>query len=308
MAGKHLPVMPVETLENWFKGADGIYIDGTFGRGGHSRLLLERLAPQGKLLAIDRDPEAIAEAKLLQEKYANLHVEHAEIAGMSSVVNRYGWQGKVSGILLDLGVSSPQLDNAERGFSFMKNGPLDMRMDPTSGVSAAKWLAETEVGDMATVLRVFGEEKFAMRIARAIESYRAKAEIKTTYDLVNIIEDAVPARDQGKHKATRTFQAIRIAINSELEQVERFLNACLELLMPGGRLAVISFHSLEDRIVKRFMRDKARGDDLPSKLPIRDSELNRLIKIIVKAQRAGNEEVKENSRSRSAILRVAEKL
>jgi len=303
----HRPVLLEETVSRWFTKPDGIYVDGTFGRGGHSLRLLEQLSPKGQLLVIDRDPEAIATAKVLQKKYSQIQIEQGDFASMDSHIKARGWLGKVTGILLDLGISSPQLDTAERGFSFMQHGPLDMRMDPDQGVSAADWLAEATWQEIATVLSRYGEEKFAKRIAKAIERVCETEKISTTTHLVNVIEAAVPARDQGKHKATRTFQAIRIHINRELEQVENFLQGCLELLAPQGRLAIISFHSLEDRIVKRYMRDQIKGDKVPAYIPIRFDQLKTHMKQIVKAQKASAQEIAENPRSRSAILRVAEK-
>lgn len=319
----HKPVMLEETVAGWFGDPQGLYVDGTFGRGGHSRLLLSKLAEAGKLLVLDRDAQAIAEAKRLQGEDSRVLVEHAAFADMAEKVSLQGWTGKVSGILLDLGVSSPQLDTPERGFSFMRDGPLDMRMDTTSGQSAAEWLAVAEFAEIANVLREYGEEKFAGRIAKAVVEQRENAPIDTTFKLVELIDRVVPKsigsrrggpkrsvqkKEQGKHRATRTFQAIRIFVNRELEQLELFLRSCNELLAPGGRLAVISFHSLEDRIVKRFMRTEARGDDAPKRLPVRDSELNRRMKIVVRSCRASEKEVEDNPRARSAVLRVAEKL
>ncbi|MBT8148931.1 MAG: 16S rRNA (cytosine(1402)-N(4))-methyltransferase RsmH [Pseudomonadales bacterium] len=308
MTAAHLPVMPEATLEGWFVRADGLYIDGTFGRGGHSELLLQKLDQQGRLLAVDRDPEALQAAQGLQQRYPQLACVHGEIAGLAQIARERGWYGRVSGILLDLGVSSPQLDDASRGFSFMQDGPLDMRMDPGSGESAASWLATADAEAIAKVLREYGEEKFAWRIAKAIVLQRSVTAIETTAQLVKVIESAVPARDQGKHKATRSFQAIRIYINDELQQLNSFLQDCVDLLERGGHLAVISFHSLEDRIVKRFMRSLARGDDLPASVPLRDAQLNRKLKIVSRAQRAGEQEIQRNPRARSAVLRVAEKI
>jgi len=218
------------------------------------------------------------------------------------------WQGKVSGILLDLGVSSPQLDAPERGFSFMRDGELDMRMDPSVGQSAAQWLAIASVDEIRDVIKQYGEEKFATRIARGIVEKRADKAITTTHQLAKIIDEAMPFVEKGKHPATRSFQAIRIYINQELEQLKSFLDGSVDLLSPGGRLAVISFHSLEDRIVKRFIRNQVKGDSLPVSIPVTDDALNKRMKMIVKAGRADSEELQDNPRSRSAILRVAEKL
>lgn len=296
-----------ETVSNWFTLANGIYIDGTFGRGGHSKKLLEQLSANGQLLVIDKDPEAIAEAKTLQSQYPQLQVEHGDFADMHQFVAARDWQGKVTGILVDLGVSSPQLDVASRGFSFMQNGPLDMRMNPTQGESAAQWLARAEWQDIAKVLRDYGEERFARRIAQAIVEQRAEKPIQTTADLVAIIEAAVPIKDPAKHKATRSFQAIRIYINQELAQIEKLLAKSLGMLAPGGRLAVISFHSLEDRIVKRFMQRQIKGAAVPSSIPLRADQIQVAMRSIVKAKKASAQEIASNPRSRSAILRVAEK-
>lgn len=307
-APEHKPVMPEETVDAWLGDPDGFYVDGTFGRGGHSRLLLQKLGEKAELLAMDRDMQAIAEAEKLRAEDDRVRVEHGAFADMRTVIDRLGWTGKVSGILLDLGVSSPQLDNAERGFSFMRDGPLDMRMDTTAGQSAADWLATAGFNEIADVLRKYGEEKFAGRIARAIVEQRELGAIDTTGRLVELIENAVPKKDQGKHKATRTFQALRIQVNHEIDQLEKFLGNSIDLLAIGGRLAIISFHSLEDRIVKRFMREQARGNYAPKRIPVKDSELNRRIKIVVRACKAADRELIENPRARSAILRAAERL
>lgn len=307
-APEHKPVMPGETVDAWLGDPEGLYVDGTFGRGGHSRLLLQKLGDKAELLALDRDVQAIAEAERLRSEDHRVHVEHCAFADMRTVLDHMGWTGKISGILLDLGVSSPQLDSAERGFSFMRDGPLDMRMDTTAGQSAADWLATAEFYEIADVLRKYGEEKFAGRIARAIVEQRELGAIDTTGRLVELIENAVPKKDQGKHKATRTFQALRIQVNHEIDQLEGFLRNSIDLLAIGGRLAIISFHSLEDRIVKRFMREQVRGDYAPKRMPVKDSELNRRVKIVVRACKAADRELEENPRARSAILRAAERL
>ena len=304
----HLPVLPEATLAGWLVRKDGRYIDATFGRGGHSELLLQQLDASGRLLAVDRDPEALVAADQLKLPYPQLQCVQGEFAELARIASEMGWSGTVSGILLDLGVSSPQLDDAGRGFSFMRDGPLDMRMDPGSGESAASWLARADADAIARVLREYGEEKFAWRIGKAVVAQRELAPIETTAELVRVIESAVPAKDQGKHKATRSFQAIRIFINDEMGQLTTFLDSCVDLLEVGGRLAIISFHSLEDRVVKRFIRDLARGENVPASIPLRDSELNRKLKIVERAQRASAQEISHNPRSRSAILRVAEKL
>ncbi len=300
--------MPREVLSGWMTDPGGKYIDGTFGRGGHSRLLLEKLGAEGELLVMDRDPQAIAEARELQREYPGLRVAHAAFAEMAAVVDGLQWRGKVAGMLLDLGVSSPQLDNPERGFSFMRDGPLDMRMDSSRGESAAAWLAGAGQGEIIRVLREFGEEKYAARIAKAIVEAREQSPIDTTFKLVALIDAAVPNREQGKHRATRTFQALRIQVNRELEQLEVFLGSCVDLLAPGGRLAIISFHSLEDRIVKRFMRSQVKGDAPPARVPVREDQIRRRLKLVGRAQMPGDEEIANNPRSRSAVLRVAEKV
>jgi len=305
---QHQAVLDIATVEGWFTDPDGIYIDGTFGRGGHSRLLLARLSAKAKLLVVDRDPEAIAEAEKLAAEFSQVEVERSDFAQIAALVAARNWQGKVSGILLDLGVSSPQLDAPERGFSFMRDGELDMRMDPSVGQSAAQWLAVASVDEIRDVIKQYGEEKFATRIARGIVEKRADKAITTTHQLAKIIDEAMPFVEKGKHPATRSFQAIRIYINQELEQLKSFLDGSVDLLSPGGRLAVISFHSLEDRIVKRFIRNQVKGDSLPASIPVTDDALNKRMKMIVKAGRASSEELQDNPRSRSAILRVAEKL
>ncbi len=305
---QHQTVLREEAVDAWFTDPDGIYIDGTFGRGGHSRLLLSRLSDKGRLLLVDRDPEAIVVAKQLSAAHKQVSVIHSDFRGIEKWVVAHDYLGQVSGILLDLGVSSPQLDKADRGFSFMRDGPLDMRMDPSSGQSAAQWLALADREEIAKVLREYGEERFAWKIAGAIIDSRATTAIATTGQLASLIEQTMPFKQKGKHPATRSFQAIRIYINRELEQIETFLDSSVNLLRCGGRLAVISFHSLEDRIVKRFIRDQSRGDKLPSSVPVIDDALNKRFKRLGKAQRASSDEINNNPRSRSAILRVAERL
>lgn len=307
MENKHITVLLSEAVSDLVWEQDGIYIDATFGRGGHSRAILEQLSESGTLLAIDKDPQAIAEAEKLKSDH-RFSVEQGSFKEMAATIAAQGWTESVSGVLLDLGVSSPQLDDAERGFSFMRDGPLDMRMNTLSGQSAAQWLADVKESDLADVLKKYGEEKFARRIARAIVKEREEAPIERTKQLANIVSVAHPAWEVGKHPATRTFLGIRLYINRELEDLTDVLEQVVKDLKPGGRLVVISFHSLEDRIVKRFMRDKARGDDLPMGLPVTDSQLNRQLKIIGKAVKPSAEEVEQNVRSRSAIMRVAERL
>ncbi|MAX32670.1 MAG: 16S rRNA (cytosine(1402)-N(4))-methyltransferase RsmH [Halomonadaceae bacterium] len=285
----------------------GAYLDGTFGRGGHSRLILSRLAPEGRLLAIDRDPQALAEAASIDD--ARFGIERGEFARLGEIADAHDLHGRLSGILLDVGVSSPQLDDPERGFSFMRDGPLDMRMDPDHGESAADWLARAKAEDIAWVFKTHGEERFAKRLARAIVERRQERPFTRTGDLAEVIKTAHPAWEKGKHPATRAFQALRIHVNGELDQLDAALDAALEALAPGGHLVVISFHSLEDRRVKRFIREHVRGDThLPRGMPIRDDQLNRRLEAVGKARRASAAEVEANPRARSAVMRVARKL
>ncbi|MDP0038412.1 16S rRNA (cytosine(1402)-N(4))-methyltransferase RsmH [Glaesserella parasuis] len=306
---KHITVLLHEAVDGLAIKPNGTYIDGTFGRGGHSRLILSKLGEQGRLIAIDRDPRAIAEAKTITDP--RFQIVHSAFSSIPEICEELGLIGKIDGILLDLGVSSPQLDEAERGFSFMRDGPLDMRMDTTKGLSAMEWLAQVSVDDLAWVLKEFGEERFAKRIAQAVVSYNKSAseKISRTLQLAQIIADAVPFKDKHKHPATRSFQAIRIYINSELDELEKALNSALTVLAPEGRLSIISFHSLEDRMVKQFMRKQSKGEAVPKGLPILESELNKNIplKTVGKAIMPSEAEIEANPRSRSAVLRVAEK-
>lgn len=305
----HRPVMLPEALDGLALTADGLYVDCTFGRGGHSAAILAKLGPEGRLLALDKDPDAVASqaAKRLTSDL-RFALEHGSFANLGEYVERRGWQGQIAGVLLDLGVSSPQLDESDRGFSFMRNGPLDMRMDTTRGMTAAEWLASAPESEVADVLRYYGEERYAGRIARTICEWRSKRPIVSTRELVEIIEKAVPTRERGKHPATRSFQAIRIFINRELEELEQGLRQAMEVLRPGGRLVVIAFHSLEDRIVKRFMRDEERGASAAlAHFPVHRTEPGRL-KRIGRARMPGPEEVRNNPRARSAVLRVAERI
>lgn len=285
---------------------DGNYVDCTFGRGGHSRLILNRLSEDGHLLGIDKDPEAIAFANELAGEDQRFSVFHGSFAQLAEAADGYGWS-QVDGVLMDLGVSSPQLDDAERGFSFMRQGPLDMRMNPLQGQSAAEWLASAEEQDIANVIWRYGEERFSRRIARAIVARRTEEPLASTRDLAELVSAAVPKKEKHKHPATRTFQAIRIFINRELEDLEIGLAAAVERLAPGGRLVVISFHSLEDRIVKRFMRDLARGPQLPRGLPVTASESESPYRLVGKALKADVAEVSDNVRARSAVMRVLER-
>ncbi|HDP89519.1 MAG TPA: 16S rRNA (cytosine(1402)-N(4))-methyltransferase RsmH [Thioalkalivibrio sp.] len=288
--------------------AEGVYVDGTFGRGGHSAAILERLGPRGRLLGFDKDPAAITVARERFGQDARFSITHGSFVMMADVVEQGGLTGKVDGVLLDLGVSSPQLDDVARGFSFMQDGPLDMRMNPEEGESAADWLAHADEKVIADVLWQYGEERFSRRIARAVVETRAESPLRTTQDLVRLIEQAVPRREKHKHPATRSFQAIRIFVNRELADLEECLVRVPRMLAAGGRLVVISFHSLEDRIVKRFMRAEAQGRVLPRGLPVMGEPEGRTLRLVGKAQRPGVAEVANNPRARSAVLRVAERL
>lgn len=302
----HVSVLLDGAVEALIYDPQGTYLDGTFGRGGHSRAILSRLAPEGRLLALDRDPQAIAEAANIVD--SRFSIVHSEFARLGDVTREKGLHGQISGILLDVGVSSPQLDDAERGFSFLRDGPLDMRMDPTRGESAAEWLARVDEAEMAGVFKRYGEERFARRLARAIIERRKERPFTRTADLAEVIKAAHPAWEKGKHPATRVFQAIRIEINGELDQLDKALEEALEALAPGGHLVVISFHSLEDRRVKRFIRDHVRGDtQLPKGVPLRDDQIQRRLESLGKAQKASKEEVDANPRARSAVMRIARK-
>lgn len=306
----HQPVLLNEVLEGLAIKPDGIYVDGTYGRGGHAGAILERLGPEGRLLAIDKDPQAVEAARNRFGADSRFAIEQGSFTQLESLVQKRGWQqqGGVDGVLLDLGVSSPQLDDPGRGFSFRHNGALDMRMDPGVGQSAAEWLATAEAYDIRRVLRDYGEEKFAKRIAYAIVKAREEHPITTTGQLAALIAEASPVHERGKDPATRSFQAIRIFINDELGDVKACLPQAMNVLRPGGRLAVISFHSLEDRIVKRFMRDQARGDEYPPDLPIPQSALSPRLRLLGRAIRASQQEIDLNPRARSAVLRLAERL
>ncbi|TBM08492.1 16S rRNA (cytosine(1402)-N(4))-methyltransferase RsmH [Hafnia alvei] len=305
---QHKTVLLDEAVNGLNLRSNGIYIDGTFGRGGHSRLILSQLGPEGRLVAIDRDPQAIAAAAEITDP--RFSIVHGPFSDMASYVRELGLEGQINGVLLDLGVSSPQLDDAERGFSFMRDGPLDMRMDPTRGLSAAEWLMKAEEEDIAWVLKTFGEERFAKRIARAIVERNRLEPMTRTHELATLIANASPFREKHKHPATRSFQAIRIYINSELEEIERALNGALEILAPEGRLSIISFHSLEDRIVKQFIRHHSRGPQVPAGIPLTEAQLRsqggRKLKALGKMKPSG-EEVNANLRARSSVLRFAER-
>jgi len=302
----HQSVLLEEALDALHISPAGHYVDGTFGRGGHSEAILRRLGPEGSLLAIDRDPVAVAFGQQRFGDDARFSIEQGPFSMLGRLVEGGGLMGRVNGILLDLGVSSPQLDTPGRGFSFMNDGPLDMRMDPTVGQSAGEWLAETPEGEIAQVLKTYGEERFGKRIARAIVEAGREAPITTTGRLAAVIASANPVKEPGRHPATRSFQAIRIFINRELDELKDCLQQSLEVLAPGGRLAVISFHSLEDRIVKRFIRDNARGDSFPRGVPVTQDQMHARLRSIGKAIHPSEAEVQANPRARSAVLRVAE--
>ncbi|WP_102505679.1 16S rRNA (cytosine(1402)-N(4))-methyltransferase RsmH [Salinivibrio kushneri] len=309
----HVSVLLNESVDGLAIKPDGIYVDGTFGRGGHSRHILSQLGDNGRLYAIDRDPRAIEEANTIDDP--RFHIIHGPFSDIENYLSERGLSEKVDGILLDLGVSSPQLDDPSRGFSFMHDGPLDMRMDPSSGQSAAQWLETASPDDIAWVLKVFGEERFARRIANAIVRHREDEEatpLTTTNQLAKLIDHAVPFREKKKHPATRSFQAIRIYINSELDEIEQALQGALASLAPGGRLSVISFHSLEDRMVKRFIRKQSKGPDVPKGVPLTEAQIAELgsaaMKPIGKAIKPSADEVAQNARARSSVLRIAEKL
>src|SRR5947207_4154547 len=295
----HEPVLLNEAIEALAIRPDGTYVDGTFGRGGHSRAILERLGPQGRLIALDRDPEAEHAAKEIGDPRFTFF--RTAFSALGSALG----ERKVQGMLFDLGMSSPQLDDPRRGFSFRADGPLDMRMDPTQGASAAQWLAMAEEKQIKEVVPNYGEERFAQQIAAAIVAARRSAPIERTGQLANLVAKAVRTREPGQDPATRTFQALRIHVNRELEEVSVMLPRALEHLEVDGRLAVISFHSLEDRIVKRFMQQAARPE-VPRRLPLRESEMPQpAVRIVGRAQRASAQEIRRNPRARSAILRVA---
>lgn len=304
----HTTVLLDEAVEALVTDSDGFYVDGTFGRGGHSAAILARLSPQGQLLAVDKDPEAIAAARERFGTDPRFEIVHASFADTAALVASRGWTGVLAGVLLDLGVSSPQLDQAERGFSFMNDGPLDMRMDTEHGESAAQWLAGAREEDIMRVLRDYGEEKFARRMAAAIVRERARNPITRTRQLAEIVAAANPAWEKGKHPATRAFQAIRIHINRELEDLEALLATVIDTLRPGGRLVVISFHSLEDRIVKRFIRREEQGPVIPRGLPVREADIVRRLRAVGRAVKADAGEVDSNVRARSAVMRIAEKV
>lgn len=306
----HAPVMHREVIEQMNIRADGLYVDGTYGRGGHARSILERLGEQGRLIVLDKDPEAIRSAQSSLGEDLRVRIVHDGYEHLPELLAELGLCEQVDGVLLDLGVSSPQLDDASRGFSFQKSGPLDMRMNPREGESAAEWLQNADESTIAKVLWEYGEERYSRRIARKIVETRAARPIRDTASLSSLIAGCIPHREQKKHPATRSFQAIRIYINRELEHLGELLEAIFSILKVGGRLLVISFHSLEDRIVKRFFKAQSSKPKVPRGLPLPESELISAIrmKVIGKAFRPGAKELDENPRARSAVLRVAERV
>ncbi|MFT4520583.1 MAG: 16S rRNA (cytosine1402-N4)-methyltransferase [Halioglobus sp.] len=307
MAEQHQTVLLREAVDALVSDSSGFYVDGTFGRGGHSRYLLECLGANGRLLGVDKDPAAAEAADELVKSEPRFDFFHGSFAQLPHQLRGMGIDA-VDGILLDLGVSSPQLDEGERGFSFSKDGPLDMRMDTSRGETAAQWLAYAEPGDIAAALKEYGEERYSKRIAAGIVAAREESPIETTGQLAQIVTDFNPRWEKHKHPATRSFQGIRIKINRELDDLRDLLDCALDMLRIDGRLVVISFHSLEDRMVKRYMRDMARGESFPAGVPVLDSALNKRMKLLGKATKASVEEVAGNVRARSAVMRVAQKI
>lgn len=303
----HFTVLLHETVEGCVVDPDGIYVDGTFGRGGHSELLLTKLSEKGRLFGFDKDPQAIESGEALEKKDPRFQIIKASFAELQSQLQARGIE-KIDGLLLDLGVSSPQLDDAERGFSFMRDGPLDMRMDPTSGESAEDWIARVRPEELARVMKEYGEERFARRMANAVVREREVQHINRTVQLAEILKEANPAWEKHKHPATRAFQGIRIYINNELGDLESILDQSVDVLKIGGRLAVISFHSLEDRMVKRFIRRQEQGRSIPRGLPVFDEDLGKTMKKMSKAIKPKTDEIGGNVRARSAVLRIAERI
>ena len=303
----HRPVLLDEAVAALEIKPEGVYLDGTFGRGGHSGAILAQLPEQGRLLALDKDPEAV---QVGQKKFADdprFRIHQGSFVGMQAALEQWLGEGRCHGILLDLGVSSPQLDDARRGFSFMADGPLDMRMDPSRGMSAADWLNSADAGEIAQVLREFGEERLARRIANGIVMARREQPLETTAQLAQLVEDTIGRPERKKHPATRTFQAIRIKINSELADLAKGLEAAIDCLYPGGRLVVISFHSLEDRLVKRTLKEAARPAPVPRRLPIPPDRTPTRLRLLGGARFPSEEEIERNPRARSAVMRVAER-
>ncbi len=304
----HKAVLLKEAVEALITNSDGLYVDGTFGRGGHAALILSQLSETGSLMAVDKDPKACEVAKKKFSKDARFEIKQASFADIRKLITEKQHEGTVSGVLLDLGVSSPQIDDPIRGFSFLRDGPLDMRMNPSCGISAAEWLSTAKENDIAQVLKDYGEERYSKRIARAIVAARADQPITRTGQLAAIVKEANPAWEKDKHPATRAFQGIRIFINQELKDLESVLPDILEIMAVGGRLVIISFHSLEDRIVKRFIRDQEKGKTIPRGLPVMEKDIVRRLRSIGKIVKPSSLEIKGNVRARSAVMRIAEKL
>ena len=302
----HRTVLLAEAVDALSVKPDGIYVDCTFGRGGHSRRILQQLGPQGRLIAFDKDPAAIANAQTIDD--GRFQIVHDGFVCFAQALEALG-VAQVDGVLMDLGISSPQIDEAERGFSFRFDAPLDMRMDTTRGLTAAQWLAEADEADIREVIKTYGEERFAKQIAAAIVASRAESPITRTGELARLVAQNVRTREPGQDPATRTFQAIRIYLNRELEELSATLPQIIGRLAQHGRLAVISFHSLEDRIVKHFLRDVSTADTLPSWAPVRAADIPEApVRLVGKAVRPSAEEVRDNPRARSAIMRVAERI
>lgn len=304
----HIPVLFEEVVKALEISPSDLVVDATYGRGGHAGAILEKLSSAGRLIVIDRDSEAIAHARARWEDRDNVEIVHAPFSALKSILDQRNLTGKVNAILFDFGVSSPQLDQGDRGFSFSGDGPLDMRMDRSQSTTAATLIRDLEEKELARILKVYGEERFARRIANRIKSELADRPIETTAEFANIVSQAVPFREKSKHPATRTFQAIRIAVNDELLEIEKVLPVALDALAIGGRIVVISFHSLEDRIVKRFFKSESRGDHYPLDLPVTADMLRPRLQLIGKQVRAGRDELERNSRSRSAVMRTARKV
>jgi 16S rRNA (cytosine1402-N4)-methyltransferase len=304
----HRAVLLAEVLDVLAVQPAGVYIDATFGRGGHAAAILERLDARGRLFAFDRDPDAVAAGRLRFAGDARVRVEHARFGELRAALRAAGVAGPVHGIVLDLGVSSPQFDDPARGFSFLRDGPLDMRMDPVAGESAAAWLAAASEGDIAGVIKRYGEEPRARRVARAIVRARERAPLTRTLELARVVAEALPGPPTGRHPATRVFQALRIHVNAELDELQRCLPQCVDVLAPGGRLAVISFHSLEDRVVKRYLRARSQVAPALVDLPDVPPELRPVLRVIGRGTRPDAAEIAANPRARSAVLRAAERL
>ncbi len=304
----HTPVLLHEAINSVFIDANGLYVDGTFGRGGHTKELLSRLSGKGRVIGFDKDPVAIDLGKVVFKFEKRLELIHESFSKLHLVLKKRGNLGDVSGVLLDLGVSSPQLDQGNRGFSFLHDGPLDMRMNNSKGMTAAQWIAESDQDELINIFKTYGEEKFAVRIAKNIIQKRVQEPIETTHQLAAIVSEAHPRWKRGQHPATKIFQAIRIHINNELEDLDVLLKNVLKILKVGGKLVVISFHSLEDRKVKQFIREKEKGPVLPKGIPVRDARHKILLRSVGKRIKPSDLNIQENKRSRSAIMRVAERV